>query len=221
MIFIHAEPTWHRRPYSELVTQMMRMQNHFDWSERAESDLLEAARTGSSGALTELLRRSRPRMLRAAGTILRDAGDAEDAVQVACCKAFEHLGTFRGESSFNTWLTSIVVNQARMRRRELQRASILSLADVPESAYQRLRTAPHSAEEAYAGSELLRILHRELRRLPSPLRKVMLLYVESLPMIEIAGELGVSVAAAKARLFRARMCLQSRMRPYVESAAAA
>jgi len=180
----------------------------------AEADLVREAQDGSADAFTELLRRSRPRLMYAARSILKTREEAEDAVQAASWKAFERLETFRGESSFNTWLTSIVVNQARMRRRELRRAQFLFLDDGPESLAPRLADGAPTAEEAYAGEELVQVLHREIRRLPAQLRQVMLLHVQNLSMMESAERLGVSLSAAKARLFRARLQLYERMRPY-------
>src|SRR4051812_34676727 len=100
------------------------MQNCFNSSgEKQEKDLVTEAQEGSADAFAELVRRHRWRMLYVACTILNRREDAEDAVQAAFWSAFQHLGVFRRDSSFKTWLTTITLNHARMRRRELARAS--------------------------------------------------------------------------------------------------
>lgn len=181
--------------------------------DEAEERLVREAQQGSVEAFAELVRRSRWRMLCVAGAILRSREDAEDAVQVACWNAFRRLSTFRGESCFNTWLTSITVNQARMRRRELTRAGRILAEDSSDAALWVADPAP-DAEQRYASEELVDALHREMRRLPAQLRQAMLAHVQSSSAAELAGRLGVSLAAAKARLFRARLHLHQRMKPY-------
>jgi RNA polymerase sigma-70 factor (ECF subfamily) len=184
-----------------------------------ENDLVQLARQGSPEAFSELMRRSRPRLLRAAAAIVNSPEEAEDALQNASWKAYEHLANFRQESSFNTWLTTIVVNQARMRMREVRRARLVSLDEAPEGRPAPVPELPDMAadpEHAYASEELLQLLHQEIRRLPAPLRQVMLLYVENHSAAEAAERLGLSVAAAKTRLFRARQQLFHRMQRYAE-----
>ena len=128
-------------------------------------------------------------MLYAAASILHRPEDAEDAVQAASWKAFERLSSFRGESSFNTWLTSIAVNQARMRRREMRRDALAQADEVSESTNAPLRDTTPNPEEAYARDELVRAVHREIRRLPKQLRRVMLLHIQDLPIAEAAEPL--------------------------------
>ena len=185
----------------------------------SENDLIQLARQGSPEAFSELMRRSRPRLLRAAEAIVNSAEEAEDAFQNASWKAYEHLANFRQESSFNTWLTTIVVNQARMRMREVRRVRLVSLDETAEdrpAPVPELADLSEDPERAFAGEELRRILHQEIRRLPAPLRQIMLLYVENHSAADVAKRLGLSVAAAKTRLFRARQHLYSRMQRYAE-----
>ena len=191
--------------------------NSFALQDADEIDLIGAAQQGSEAAFTELLRRNRQRMWRTAMYVLKNPYEAEDVVQNASWKAWQHLSKFRHDSRFSTWLTVIALNQARMRLRELRRANTVSMDDDSSEPAARIPqlcdTAP-SPEEAYAGSELVCALHQEIRRLPSQLKQVMLLSVENLTMDEAADQLGVTLAAAKARLFRARQELYNRMQRY-------
>ncbi|HWC97517.1 MAG TPA: sigma-70 family RNA polymerase sigma factor [Candidatus Sulfopaludibacter sp.] len=186
-------------------------------SERPEAELVGLAQNGSPDAFAELFRRSRPQLARAACAILDGADEVEDVLQNAACSAYRHIVSFRQDSAFHTWLTAIVVNQARMRGRELRRARLISLDETTEgraAGIPQIAGAGPNPEEAYAGGELVRVLHQEVRRLPAQLRQIMLLYLEDLSMVDAADRLGLTLAAAKTRLFRARRELHLRMRRY-------
>ena len=71
----------------------------------AEDDLVGLARQGSEPAFTELMRRTRLSSLKLAYSILRDVPEAEDQVQNAYWKAYQHISEFQGDSKFSTWLT--------------------------------------------------------------------------------------------------------------------
>src|SRR4051812_19517519 len=88
-----------------------------DIRDAPESSLVARARQRDESAVRELTRRYNRRLFRIARGILRDETDAEDAVQEAYVSAFTRLARFRGESSFGTWLTRIVLNEALGRRR--------------------------------------------------------------------------------------------------------
>lgn len=74
---------------------------------------------GETALYYELIRPHERRVYLAAYAILQNTADAEDATQEAVLKAFRHLKNFRGEARFSTWLIRIVVNEARMRLRNL------------------------------------------------------------------------------------------------------
>src|SRR5688572_10109365 len=89
---------------------------------RTEAELVERARAGDTAAIEVLVRRNNRVLFRTARAILRDDAEAEDVVQETYLKAFRALATFRGESSFSTWLVRIAANQALMRLRRETRA---------------------------------------------------------------------------------------------------
>src|SRR3954447_4608168 len=84
-----------------------------------EGELVALAQGGAEGAFREIMRRNNRRLYRAARGVLRDDAEAEDVVQEAYVRAFQSLGSFRGEASLATWLTRIAYNEAlgRLRRR--------------------------------------------------------------------------------------------------------
>lgn len=87
-----------------------------------DEEIVRRVLDGDTAAFERILRRYNQRLFRVARGIVGDDGDAEDVVQEAYLKAYEHLGEFAGRSSFATWLTKIAVHEATARRRRRQRA---------------------------------------------------------------------------------------------------
>src|SRR6476620_1371264 len=91
-----------------------------------DTALIERIGTGDNTAFESLMRKYNGKLFRIARALLKDDGDAEDALQDAYLEAYRHLDDFRGGSELSTWLTRIVVNQALMRlRKEKRRSSIV------------------------------------------------------------------------------------------------
>lgn len=191
------------------------MQNNYVWETKPDEDLVRLAQAGDTGAFTELTRRNYAISLRLAISILRDREEAEDEVQNAYWKAFRRLDQFHFEAKFSTWITRIVVNQCLMRLRSARRASLIYLDDVrpgEDRGVIELTDSGHTPETATGMRELSALLSREIRRIPPLLRRVLeLREVDELPMPEVAERLGISIAAAKSRLLRARAELRERM----------
>ena len=80
---------------------------------------------GDHVAFEALMRRHNGRFFRVARAILKDDGEAEDALQDAYLDAYRHMGDFRGEAQVSTWLTRIVANQALMRLRRRKRDRVV------------------------------------------------------------------------------------------------
>ncbi len=186
-----------------------------DFKTLDDSELVVLAQEGDDRAFAELVRRHRSNCLKLAIGILRDRTDAEDEVQNALWKAFEHIGQFNQEAKFSTWLTRIVVNQCLMRLRQTKRAKLLYIEDAvtgEENLTLDLPDEHANPEEELGRTEVARVLDAEIKRIPPLLRNVFLLRdVQQLPMQDVADRLGISVAAAKSRLLRARMELRSRL----------
>jgi RNA polymerase sigma-70 factor, ECF subfamily len=191
------------------------MQNRND-SDLTDDFLVEQCKQRDQSAFNELMRRYHAAALKVALSIVRDKQDAEDEVQNAFWKAFEHIGQFNRDAKFSTWLTRIVVNQCLMRLRRTRRTRYTYIDDVlvgEEIVSLDLKDARQTPEQALGRAEVADVLYEEIRRTPPLLRTVFLLRdVEQRPMPEVAELLGISVAAAKSRLLRARAELRNRMR---------
>jgi RNA polymerase sigma-70 factor, ECF subfamily len=159
-------------------------------------------------------------LYRQAFRYLRNAADAEDAVQDALLSACKHLETFRGQAQMSSWLTRIVINAACTQLRKRSRQVLVSLDDrTPQERYpssERLPSPWPNAEEAYCRVEVSRHLTQLIRQLsPSLRRAFQLRYQDGLSIREIATVLGVTEGAVKARISRARAKLRDPMRTKV------
>lgn len=185
------------------------------YSQSTDDELVVLAKSGNDEAFTELIERHRSISFKLAYSILRDRSDAEDEVQNATWKAYSHLDQFNYEAKFSTWLTRIVVNQCLMRLRKDKRAKFLYIDDVQigdEVGTLDLRDTADTPEVDLGRRELSQILHQEVNRMPPLLKKVFWMRdIEERSMPDVADCLGISVAAAKSRLLRARQELKVRL----------
>jgi RNA polymerase sigma-70 factor (ECF subfamily) len=196
----------------------MVMQKSLEFERCQDEELVRMSQAGRRDAFSELTRRNYGLSLKLAISILHDREEAEDEVQNAYWKAFQHIDQFHIDAKFSTWMTRIVVNQCLMRLRKVRRAKFLYIDDVlvgEERRTMELQDTERSAESLLGAKEVASVLKREIRRIPPLLRRVFMLRdVEQLPMPEVAEQLGISVAAAKSRLLRARAELRERLQKH-------
>jgi RNA polymerase sigma factor (sigma-70 family) len=181
--------------------------------EPSEKRLLEAAKSGHSTAFAALCERYTQQLLRAAHRITRSREDAEDAVQDALLRAFVHLTDFDGRSSVATWLTRIAINSALMilrKKRTLLETAIEGTDDSgAEAPRYEIADRALDPERRYAQREEERILKTAIQRLRPTLREVVAIQqLQERSVQETAEMMGISVAAAKGRLFHAKIALR-------------
>jgi RNA polymerase sigma-70 factor, ECF subfamily len=191
-------------------------------------DLVHASKNGDVAAFEQLVKRYDRKLFRIAQHVTHNREDAEDAVQEAFLKAFQHLGEFREDSKFSTWLIRITLNQSLMKLRKQRRA----IREVPlDEDFQadgdmlpmEVADWAPDPEQLYRTSELRDILIKVLRELQPTLRAVFVLRdIEGLSTAQTAEVLTLSQAAVKARLWRGRLqlreCLNRYFRKETESA---
>jgi RNA polymerase sigma-70 factor (ECF subfamily) len=168
--------------------------------------LVEAARNGDRAALDELVRATYGAAYTLAFRLTGHEDDAQDVVQEAYLRAYRGLRRFRGDAQFTTWLYRITANCSanllakRARNRTEALAEDAPVVDVrPE----------HDPEVRVAGEDERARVASALASLPWRLRQVIVLRdIYDMPHGSIAAELGISGAAAKVRLHRARRRLR-------------
>ena len=182
---------------------------------RTDEELVRMSQSGREDAFAELMRRNASSAFKLALSISKERQEAEDEVQNAFWKAYQHIGQFQLDAKFSTWMTRIVVNQCLMRLRQTRRARFLFLDDTligEERSTLELVDGGRGPESEVGGKELRGLLQKEIKRIPPLLRNVFVLRdVDELPMPVVAERLGISVAAAKSRLLRARLELRNRL----------
>jgi len=182
-------------------------------------DLVHASKNGDVAAFEQLVKRYDGKLLRIAQSVTHNREDSQDAVQEAFLKAYQNLAQFREQSQFSTWLIRITVNQSLMKLRKQRTVREVSLDEEFQGDGDMLPAevsdwAPNP-EQLYWVSELRHILTRTLEALRSPLRAVFVLRdVEGLSIDQTAVVLGLSQAAVKARLWRARLQLREGLNKY-------
>lgn len=192
---------------------------------RADEHLLViAAKSGDTAAFEELVNRYERKIFRLTMNITRNHEDAEDAMQDAFMKAYTHLKTFEEGSRFYTWLVRIAANEALMRLRK-RRPKLFSL-DEPvqgeeEIVPRDIQDWGPNPEQRYARSEMREILDQVIEELEPDFRVVLVLRdIEELSTEESANILGISQAAVKSRLLRARLKLRKKLDRYFRQGAA-
>jgi len=183
-------------------------------------DLVHASKNGDVAAFEQLVKRYDRKLFRIAQHVTHNREDAEDAVQDAFLKAFQHLGEFREDSKFSTWLIRITLNQSLMKVRKQRRAiREVSLEEDFQAGEDMLPMevidwAP-DPEQLYRTAELRDILIKALRELRPILRAVFVLRdIEGLSTAQTAEVLNLSEVAVKARLWRGRLQLRERLNKY-------
>jgi len=168
--------------------------------------------------LKQILASGLPSLYRRAYRILGNAADAEDAVQDALLAAYTHLDQFRGQAQISTWLTTIVLNCARLQLRRRLRHVQVSLdectADLqPVSVSEQLADHRPNPEDECRESELsARLTHLHSYLSPTLRRTFQLRDIDGLTIRETARILGVPTGTVKAHSARARQKLKQMMR---------
>lgn len=179
------------------------------FTEMNEADLLVGAKHRETAAFDLLYRTYAERILRTARRITRNHEDAEDAVQEAFLNAFRHIQTFDGRSAFSTWLTRIGINSALMTlRKKSNSREVAPAKDESESPWEATDSAP-DPEQQYAKQERLELVRDAIAELRPSIRRALEMHtLQGRSIEEMASEMGISICAAKARLYHARVALQ-------------
>jgi RNA polymerase sigma-70 factor, ECF subfamily len=184
----------------------------------ATDDVLIAAARSSDGLAFEELSTRHVRSIRkTVYRIVRNPEDTEDVLQDSLLRAYCNLPEFKGSCKFSTWMTKIAVNSALMllRKRKARPETSLVRCDAADQTVRMWDIADPSTniEQGMARQEARNLLSRAVEGLPPIYRGVLEQYhLQEKSMREAADTLGISIPTAKARLFRARRTLRSRLK---------
>lgn len=186
-------------------------------------DLVQRAQAGDMEAFEALYREHYPRVYALALRMLRDGRLAEELSVEIFARAWESLGSFRGQSAFGTWLHRLGVNQILnyLRTERRRHARITIVADLPEGSDSR--DEPHEPSErldmdAYARDVSRAMpdtridLERAIAALPDRAREALILHhVEGYKYREIADLMGTKIGTVKAQIHRACAMIREAM----------
>jgi len=160
-------------------------------------------------------------------SIVKNESEAEDGAQEAVISAYRHLGSFRGDAKFSTWLTMIAINEGRKRLRKAKGRAEDSIDEQIEELEGDYTPAPLTdwreiPLEALERKELREALRVAVTELPDIYRQVFALRdLEEMNIEETAEALGITTSTVKVRLHRARIMLQKRLVPFLKTTAPA
>jgi RNA polymerase sigma-70 factor (ECF subfamily) len=174
-----------------------------------DDELVRLAQAGDASAFDQLVVRHQAAVFRAAQAALRSPEEAEEAAQDALVRAWQKLGTFRGDAAFRTWLLSIAWNRALSRRRSI---GTWFARRAPLEAADRVGGAGAGPHEALRQREMERHVAAAIERLSPKLRDALLLAQSGeYGYQEVAAMLNVPVGTLKSRVFDARRQVKQRL----------
>ncbi|HEY1216026.1 MAG TPA: RNA polymerase sigma factor, partial [Bryobacteraceae bacterium] len=183
------------------------------WDHIADEELVHLIRGGDAALYEILMRRYNQRIYRIVLAILRNDAEAEDVMQEAYVRAYQHLGELAGEAKFSTWLTKIAIYEAMSRARmQAKRSGPKLEPDARWDLMDRVTSDERNPESQAYDRELRSVLERAIDTLPDAYRSVFVLrVVEGLDVNETAAALDIGVEAVKTRLHRSRALLRKEL----------
>lgn len=186
-----------------------------------ESILVKRAKQGDLGAYDDLVRRYQERIYATVYHMTANHEDANDLAQEAFIKAFHALKSFKGGSSFYTWVYRIAVNKTINFLKQRKNRSQMSLDDIDFNAEHDPDLVSLVSEKTPRRdvnlSELQEKLNEAMQKLSEPHRLVVTLHdVQGLSHDEIAEIMGCNIGTVRSRLFYARQQLQAYLSDYLK-----
>jgi len=169
------------------------------------ADSIESAQEGDVAAFERLYRENESRIYALCLRMVADRSRAEELTQASFVRAWEKLGSFRGDSAFATWLHRLAVNVVLgdMRSRGRWQARFTEMEDLSAFEDKTGRSSPRAAVD----------LERAIATLPPKARAIFVLYdIEGYRHAEIAEMTGLAEGTSKAHLHRARKLLREVLR---------
>ena len=175
-----------------------------------DDEVVRRVLDGDIGLFEIIMRRYNQRLFRVARSVVKDDSEAEDIIQEAYVRAYEHLSQFEGRAKFSTWLTKIAIYEAYARVRRFDYRNVDSVSNLEDQGMD-VKSKEHDPEQQRFDDEMRMQLERALDAIPDDYRSIfMLREIEGLSTAETAECLEISEENAKTRLHRARALLLGR-----------
>jgi RNA polymerase sigma-70 factor (ECF subfamily) len=175
----------------------------------SDNDIVKRILSGDIDLYHVLVRRYNRRLYHAAWSILQNEQEAEDVMQEAYVRAYEHLSQFAGRSLFSTWLTRIAIHEALSRMKRLNKEDKI---DPASALFRQPFSTGHAAEQHLLTAEARSALEYAINALPEAQRTAFVMhFIDEVTISEIAECLEVSKDVVKMRILRARRTLRHKL----------
>ena len=175
-----------------------------------DEEVVERIKAGHTALYEIIMRRYNQRLYRIARAILRDDSEAEDVMQDAYVRAYQHLEQFAGKAPFATWLTRIAVNESLGRVKLRNRIDQLDESADEGRVSMSLAEAAPDPELAASTVEMSKLLEAALLELPEQYRTVVMMRdIEEMTTTETAAALELTEENVKVRLHRGRLMMRN------------
>ena len=178
-----------------------------------ETILIQKSQRGDMDAFEQLLLRYEKKVYTIAYKYMGNAEDASDLAQEALIKAYQSIGTFRGESSFGTWIGRITANKCLdelRKRKKLQTTSLDEELELEEGSVQKEIVSERDTPAQHTiRQETVHYVQQKLQQMKEEYRMVLVLReLEGHSYEDIADMLNCSLGTVKSRISRARNYLK-------------
>jgi RNA polymerase sigma-70 factor, ECF subfamily len=180
--------------------------------ELTDEELVHRILKGETFLFEIIMRRYNQRLFRITNGILKNGTEAEDVIQDAYVRAYEHLNQFAGDAKFSTWLTKIAIYEAFRRSKRSKRLTSIENFTKAEKIMNIFKGESDNPEKDFLRRRIVEMLESAINSLPAKYCvAVMLRDVEGLSTEETAECLGISEEAVKTRLHRGRSILRKEL----------
>lgn len=191
----------------------------------AEEDFIRRLKARDEAALESLMAQYETKIFGLALRMMGSREDAEEILQDVFLAVFQKIDGFRGDSRLSSWIYRIATNACLMKLRKRSKVSEIPLEEElgPKMSEEGMIVEPvvdwsRLPDEEFVRKELLERIDKAILELPSDYRSVFVLRdVEELSAEEAGQILGISVAALKSRLHRARLFLRKELADYMQA----
>lgn len=186
-------------------------------SEHLDEELVARVQQGDKKAYDLLVIKYQHKIVQLVNRYLKDPSEAQDVAQEAFIKAYRAIGSFRGDSTFYTWLYRIAINTAKNYLVSRSRRSSQYEVDIQDA--EAMENAPQlqgieTPERLLMNDEIVKTIRSAIEHLPEEMRTaIMLREFEGMSYEEIAEAMECPVGTVRSRIFRAREAIDNKLNP--------
>ena len=172
--------------------------------------LMRRIQSGDMVAFNDMVNNYKDRLMNVIGRMLSSQEEAEDVVQEAFVRVFQHRNSFDFKHCFSTWIYTIALNLARNELRRRKRFRFQDISDMQGNEAE-------ISVEMKLPSTIGQTLEREIKALPEKYKTAFMLRdIQEMSYEEVAQVMSVPLGTVKSRVNRARALLRERLAPKVE-----